>query len=138
MADITSEGEAVQQSAGAKAASPKKKMTKKDAVRRSLAKLGEDAKPKAIQADIRKRFKIEMDLGHISTTKGEIRREREGKPKKLAAATEQAAPPAARTSKQTGTAVAIDDILALRTLLDRVGADHLRALIDALSGGAAK
>src|SRR5262245_52101937 len=116
------------------------KITKKEAVRRSLAKLGKDAKPAAIQADIRERFGLEMTPGHITTTKGELRREaakgkaaprKPGRPPraKLEAA------PAQRPAKAgggDGPAVLLEDIQALKGLVQRVGADHLKALIDLL------
>ena len=101
------------------------KITKKEAVRRSLARLGEDAMPADIQKDIRERFEIEMGTGHISTTKGELRREAAQKVA-TPGATEEPATDAKRALVQ------MEDILALRGLLDRVGADRLKTLIDVM------
>jgi hypothetical protein len=50
------------------------KISKKEAVRRSLGKLGKKAQPADIQKDIKDRFGIDMTTNHISTTKGELRR----------------------------------------------------------------
>src|SRR5262245_47965609 len=115
------------------------KITKKEAVRRSLKRLGQDAKPAAIQADIRERFGLDMTPGHITTTKGELRREaakgktaprkagrpprakREAAPAKADAtrpAPAAAAGPVA-TSNSQGPAVLLEDILALKGLVQR-------------------
>ena len=50
------------------------KFTKKDAVRRALTELGNNAMPVAIQGWIKDNLGIEMTAGHVSTTKGEILR----------------------------------------------------------------
>ena len=50
------------------------KMTKREAVRQSLAELGHDAKPAEMQADILGRFGIRMTTDHISTEKGNLLR----------------------------------------------------------------
>jgi hypothetical protein len=121
------------------------KIAKKEAVRRSLAKLGKDAMPADIQKDVKERFGIEMNTGHISTTKGELlRKGRKGKKKpgpkpgaKKEAAPVQAQPAPARAEASDGKkgTVAIGDILTVRALLDRVGAEDLKTLIDVLSRG---
>jgi hypothetical protein len=51
------------------------KISKKEAVRQVVATLGLDASPTEIQKQIKERFQIEMTTGHISTTKGQLRRE---------------------------------------------------------------
>src|SRR5437764_277473 len=95
----SSEGEATAQGpSGGRAEAPTEKISKKEAVRRSLARLGKDAQPVEIQADVLGRFGIEMTTGHISTTKGELRREAAGKKpaakQEVAGPQEQPAPPA--------------------------------------------
>ncbi len=120
----------------------REKISKKEAVRRSLATLGKKASPVDIQKDIKERFGIDMNTGHISTTKGELRREGKKKPGPKKAALKpqeqaaasppvQPAPAPARDGKKAS--VEIDDILALRALLDRVGVHQLRTLIDVLA-----
>jgi hypothetical protein len=123
MAEKGSEGGATTQPAAGlpkMAAGASETITKKEAVRRSLAKLGKNAQPVEIQKDIKDRFGIDMTTGHISTTKGELRRGAKGKKK---GGTKQAAP-----------AIPLEDILAVRSLVDRLGAAPLKTLIDALQG----
>jgi hypothetical protein len=109
-----------------------KKIKKKEAVRRSLKKLGADAPNKDIQADIKKRFGIDMTTNHISTTKGELRKEASNsapaaKQEETKPATAQ---PAKAASLSNGSAVDMKDILTLKDLVRRVGAARLHALID--------
>jgi hypothetical protein len=117
-------------------ATGKKKIKKKEAVRRALKKLGPDASNKDIQDHVKKRFHLEMSTNHISTTKGELRKEAsKTKPtEKLESSTPVAAQPA-RSAAANGKskAVAMEDVLTLRSLVNRVGADHLRTLIDVMS-----
>jgi hypothetical protein len=53
----------------------REQVTKKEAVRRALATLGKNAKTAEIQRHIKQAFGLDMSTGHISTTRGEIRRE---------------------------------------------------------------
>jgi hypothetical protein len=134
-------GVATKESPAAEAAPTrkKKKVTKLEAVRRTLAKMGNEAKPSKMQGYIKKRFGIEMTTDHISTYKGDISRKAArlaagenaapGKPK-----VRKAAPAKAPTEKGNGTsAVMLEDVLKLRDLVERVGPDHLRTLIDVMS-----
>src|SRR3954464_1537339 len=73
MAEAKAGGEA-QKGKGEATARPGKKVNKMEAVRRSLAKLGAEATPREIQADVKKRFKVDMTTDHISTYKGDIAR----------------------------------------------------------------
>src|SRR5947199_41017 len=62
-------------------------ISKMEAVRRSLKKLGRDATPTAIQADVKARFGVVMSTDHVSTYKGDIaKKEREQKEAKQQAA----------------------------------------------------
>jgi hypothetical protein len=115
-------------------------LTKMDAVRQALATLGKDAKPIQLQGHIRKEFGIEMSTDHISTYKGNILRKKGGKGRrggKKAAAKPSEAPaaaPAALVPKVGGrganVAVSMGDLQALKDLVQRVGANNLRSLID--------
>jgi len=117
------------------------KVNKMEGVRRALAELGSDAKPKDIQEYVKKNFKIDMSTDHISTYKGDIQRKaREaagqghvkagpGRKRKVAAT------PAAVLSavgNANGAGVwSSEDIVAVRALLKRLGgADQVHALID--------
>jgi hypothetical protein len=129
---------------GPPAASPQpaegEKVTKKEAVRRALAALGKDAKPIAIQGWVKDNLAIDMTTDHISTTKGELLRKARKKPaaRKPAASPQppgQAAPalPAVKVANAKRSAVEMADILTLKDLVRRVGAAHLRTLIDVIS-----
>src|SRR5436190_20377771 len=50
------------------------KVNKMEAVRRALAELGPDAKPKQIQTYVKDEFKVDMTTDHISTYKRDIQR----------------------------------------------------------------
>jgi hypothetical protein len=115
-------------------------------VRRALAHFGRGGKPSQMQGWIKQQFGIEMSTDHISTAKGEILRKEGGKAK--AAAPKKAAPPkaaapkpqlqqaAASTSppKAGGkAAVPLEDILAVKDLVRRLGAGPLHTLIDAFA-----
>src|SRR5579885_1900580 len=110
-------------------------ISKKDAVRRAMAALGDEARPADMRDWIKQNFNIDMTADHVSTARGEVRRERAGKPKK-AARKPAAKAPAARASPapqpQAGarpasggkreSAIPLDDILTVRQLVDRHGA----------------
>jgi hypothetical protein len=135
-------------SAGATAKAPKPTITKLEAVKRALAKLGKDATPSQMQPYIKATFGIEMTTDHISTSKGELARrakkaaeaaQQAASAKKLAPAMPQspaaASAPAmkAAPAKAADGAILLADVLTTKELLDRVGADKLRTLIDGLA-----
>ena len=103
-------------------------MTKVEAVRQALTKLGNEAMPTAIQTFIKDSFSIEMSKDHISVCKGKILRMKPAKGRKTTAVAASPAP------KRTGAnGIVVEDILALKELADRVGPDQLLGLIDALA-----
>jgi hypothetical protein len=122
-------------------------ITKKEAVRLELKKLGRNAKPAQLQPYIKATFGIDMTPAHITTTKGELLRgkrskgkaagkkpEPSSKPPAAAAATK----PSALKAPQGGNGaaargVSLNDIGVVKELLGRVGADSLRTLIDLLA-----
>jgi hypothetical protein len=116
---------------GAAHAKPAQKISKMEAMRRSLAKLGSDAANKDIQADLRKRFGVEMTLDHISNYKSELRKKTRAA--STSPATVKAAPPvkAAPAAKAAGKALRLEDVLTVKALVERVGGDQLRTLIAA-------
>jgi hypothetical protein len=87
-----------------------------------------------------------VTTGHISTTKGELRREaKKGKKKPAAKPKTKVAAPApppqaaarpalaaVQLTARNGPAIPLEDILAVRALVDRLGAAPLKTLIDAL------
>jgi hypothetical protein len=122
------------------------KVSKVDAVGQALAELGQDASRDQIRGFVKDRFGYEMTPDHISNCKGDLRK-RAAKGKKAgkkqaatAKATQPAAAPtparpapaAARVAHGKAPAIPLEDILAVRALVDRLGAAPLKTLIDAL------
>jgi hypothetical protein len=103
----------------------KKALTKREAVRRAIADLGRDAMPLQLQGHIRSKFGIEMSPDHISVEKRKtlLKEAGEGKP----AAAAKPAP------QGNGEAIDLADIEAVKDLVERVGADSLKKLIDVLA-----
>jgi hypothetical protein len=118
-------------------------LSKMDAVRRALAELGNDAMPKRIQAFVKERFGVEMTNGHVSDCKKKILKKGKGKAKRAAAkppaqasaARTKAAsePPVRPAPAPPAWAIALADIEATKALVERVGADSLKRLIDLLA-----
>lgn len=103
----------------------RKSMSKMEGVRKTMAKLGEDAKPLEIQAYLKKRFNITMDTSVISTYKNnvlkEMRKGKGGRPKKRKGR-------AAVGAASSGRGITLEDIQALKSLVDRMGTKKLRQL----------
>src|SRR5439155_2686025 len=123
------------------ASAPQKGMSKKEAVRRALAELGSDAKPSAMQPWIKQQFGIDMSTNHISASKGEIQSKSKKAGKAKPAAKKLAAPKAAakqvpktpagtQARQATPAGISLLDIEAVKSLVRRVGADQLRALVN--------
>jgi hypothetical protein len=124
------------------------KITKQEAVRRALDQLGPEAKPTQMQGWIKDQFNIEMGRDHISTAKGDILRKAGKKRKsrgkrppaqKSAARKAEAGKPAApkpprAPSVRGGHAIPLEDVLAVKDLVVRLGPGPLRTLIDAFAG----
>jgi hypothetical protein len=122
-----------------------KKVTKLDAVERAMQALGGDAKRDELRAFIKHTFGYEMSLDHISNAKGDLaKRAKRAKAKKAAASRVAALKPVAEAAivqhatqapssngKGRPASISVEDVLALRTLVDRVGAENLRKLIAA-------
>jgi hypothetical protein len=114
-------------------------MTKVEAVRQALAELGPDAKPTQIQGHVKDKFGIEMSKDHISVTKRSLLKKAGKKPPTQRSAARQAGkkqvltPPVQPTPTPRGTSIGLDDIEAVKGLLERVGAASLHKLIDVLA-----
>ncbi len=125
-------------------------MSKREAVKRALADLGRHATPSQLQPHIREKFDIEMTTDHISTEKGNILRKARGArqatakpttPKPLAvqksaartAEPNEAAPEPVVPPQANGDGIGLDDIEATKGLMERVGPDRLKKLIDVLA-----
>jgi hypothetical protein len=168
------------------------KISKKEAVRRVIATLGMGTSTADIQAEVKKRFDLDMTPGHVSTTKGELRREAAAKKANPEPASQSATEKMAKNEavyravlalgkdasrgelhdyvqehfghdmdlnhvsaakvsavrkmekstatqahsaqRANGQTVALADILKVRELVNRVGADNLYTLIGAITG----
>jgi hypothetical protein len=111
---------------------PKGGITKMEAVRQALGKLGKDASRPEIQKFVKDTYGLQMTLDHISNCKGELRK------KKGAAKSAAAKPPAAKTELKKPAAprsngISLTDIETVKDLVDRVGPDSLRKLISVLA-----
>jgi hypothetical protein len=132
------------QAQGSEAGQAPPKLKKMEGVRRALKALGKNATPGEIIDHLEKEFAIEMTREQVSKYKSEILRKAAAREK---AAETPAAPkpagrkpggrkarPAASAKAGNRTGVSLEDVLAIRGLVGRVGADRLRILVDALSG----
>jgi hypothetical protein len=129
-------------------------ITKMDGVKRALADLGPDAKPLAIKDYVKSHFGIEISTDVVSVYKrtlahkakdGETSGANKGKPAapkpqlqpaKAPVATKTTLSPAApkvESVKPAAGGVSLLDIGVVKDLMDRVGADSLRTLIDLLA-----
>jgi hypothetical protein len=121
------------------------KVSKVDAVGQALAELGKNATREQIQGFVKERYGYTMTLDHISNCKAKLakRAAKSKKAGKKQATTKATQPRAAPTPREKGArpapvanvkapAIPLDDILVVRSLVDRLGAAPLRTLIDAL------
>jgi hypothetical protein len=115
------------------------KITKMEAVRRALAHFGKGGKPAQMQGWIKEQFGIDMSTDHISNAKGMILRKAGRKPKKAGPKGPAPVQPAAASTspaKPTGGkagGIPLEDILAVKELVGRLGARPLHTLIDAFA-----
>ncbi len=111
-------------------------LTKMDAVRQALIKLGRDAGPTKIRDYVKAQFGIEMSVDHVSNCKSEIQR-RAGKKQQASVAkaspAKAMASPGGNATSKNATEISVHDVLAVKDLVGRVGAGHLKTLIDAFS-----
>jgi hypothetical protein len=110
-------------------------ISKLEAVRRSLAELGNDAKPLALQGHLKKTFGIDMEPSYISKYKSLVltsaRKLKGSKPKPAVPATP--APTPAPKASATGGGISLDDIRAVKELTARLGADKVSELAGLLA-----
>ena len=124
------------------------KITKVEAARRAMEALGADATRPDIQGYVKQKFGVTMSLDHISNCKSVLakkaaRQKRTAKAARKAAARQLmiAAPsssPAAPartvgTNASARATIRLEDVLLTKQLLDRVGAEPLKSLIDGLA-----
>ncbi|HYT88451.1 MAG TPA: hypothetical protein VEL76_07065 [Gemmataceae bacterium] len=110
-------------------------ITKIDGVKAALAKLGQKAKPLAIKEYLKKEFGLDISTDVASNYKKTLaKRAKKAKAKAPAKAAAPAPKPAAALAapKAATGGIPLKDIQTLKELVGRVGADHLKTLIDLL------
>lgn len=120
--------------AGAAKTQEKPAITKMEAMRRSLAKLGDNAPSQQLKSELKGRFGIEMTTKAIATYRSDILKKRaksKAPARPTAARPETAKPKPAPAPSNGKAAVTVEEILTLKALVERVGADNLRTLIAA-------
>jgi hypothetical protein len=109
-------------------------ITKIEAVRQALSKLGKDASRPDIQKFVKDTYGLQMTLDHISNCKGELRKKK--KPAKTAVAQQSAAAksePKKPPTRPLAHGISLEDIEAVKSLVGRVGANSLKKLIDVMA-----
>ncbi len=101
-------------------------ITKMEGVRRALAEMGMDAAPKQIQEFLKSKFGIYMEPGMISNYKSSLK-----SPGKTAINRNRKPGRPAAASSATGR-ITLDDIRAVKEVVDKIGADNVRQLADVL------
>jgi hypothetical protein len=134
---------------GAAGQAPQGKVNQMAAMRRALAELGNDAAVPRLQAFLKDNLGTEMSAKRIASYRGKILRKAAKKPaaptseaNKEVMATRSpaeqnrvaATPAPAPTAAVHGTGgIGLDDILTAKALVERVGAEQLRSLIEVLA-----
>jgi hypothetical protein len=112
-------------------------ISKTDAVKDALAKLGKKAKPGAISEYVKSEYGLEISLSHVSNIKSTLKRspkKRRGRPAlngQHEARSEEAALPPRNAKKVAG--IDLDDVQAAKALTRRLGASTLHTLVDLLA-----
>jgi hypothetical protein len=114
----------------AQPAAPTEKISKNEAVYRAVLAMGKDASGSELRDYVKKHFGHDLTLNHVSAAKGTALRKMEKPPSAPAQPVSSPAP----AEPADGKTVALADILKLRELVNRVGADNLRTLIGAITG----
>ena len=112
------------------------RVNKMDCVRQALTELGNDAQPKDIQDFLKRKFGLDMNTKFISTYKGSILREaaKKGGGARLQTARAPApAPNAPLKAAGRNGGIGVEDIRAVKGLVDKIGAEAVKELADVLS-----
>jgi hypothetical protein len=99
-------------------------ITKTEAVKRALVELGQDAKPLELQKHIKTQFGIHMEPQHISNYKSSFKSA--GKSALIRKPASRRAPAAA------GGGISLEDIRAVKQVVEKIGADKVRQLAEVL------
>jgi hypothetical protein len=100
------------------------RVNKMECVRQAMGTLGNDATPKQLQAHLNDKFGLKMDTKMLSTYKGSIlkaARKRGGGRRPMGGAA------------AINGGVRVEDIRAVKALVDRIGSDSVRQLAEVLA-----
>jgi hypothetical protein len=106
-----------------------------EAVKQVLADRGRKTMPSEIVVQLKERFGLEIKPQYASKLRTQILGKRKTKrqvAEKPGPSKEETTP--AMPAKPNGKVVLLDDILTLRKIVERVGADEVHTLIDAMTG----
>lgn len=113
-------------------------LSKKDVVRRMLSDMGGSASNRQVADAVKEKFGLDVTVKYVNRVRTESRKPatRPAAPAAKKPAAPKPAPaaavPAATSSNGAGpVSVRLEDVLAVQTLVSRVGGDHLRTLIAA-------
>jgi hypothetical protein len=129
-ATAVSKAKLAAKAAPAKKASANGSISKMEAVRRVLASSGKDTMPLEIQDQLKKQFNIKMDATVISTYKSSILKK--GTPKK-AVKLGRPGGSSVKSAKVSGSGISIEDIQAVKSLAEKIGAEKLKQLAEVLA-----
>ena len=112
-------------------------VTKLEAVKQALAQLGNDAKPQPIKEFVKSKFSLDMPTQLISNYKTVLAKKAGRQGAIIRRPEEQAAVPAGaiRQAAPAGGAggITLDEVRAVKAIVDRIGADRVRELAAVLS-----
>ena len=110
------------------------RINKLQCVRDALGELGNDAQPKDIQDFLKRRFDLEMNTKFIGTYKGNILRGKSGKSAIMRSPAVAPAPPKAssQVAAMNG-GISVEDIRAVKAVVEKIGAEAVKELADVLS-----
>jgi hypothetical protein len=108
-------------------------ISRMDAVQKALAKLGNDAKPTEIKEFVQTKFGIAIETSTISNYKGDILKKAAGKSSVLRQPADSSVSrtPASLAASPSG--ISTSDMRTMKELLDRIGAEDAREMIDILA-----
>ncbi len=101
-----------------------KPMTKMEAMRRTLALLGQDAKPLDIQSHVLSKYGLDMNTNTISAYKSTL--------KMVKKPAVESTPTAKAPAPKTESGISVEDVRAIKELADRIGADMVKELVEVL------
>jgi hypothetical protein len=105
-------------------------ISKMEGVRRALAHLGDDAMPLAIQKYLKKEHGIVMDNGAISNYKSAIKTAAKSAVIRKPSVASVAPAPAAVTAHSESGGITLEEIRAVKAVVDKFGAGKVRQLAD--------